>query len=216
MELNYNRVHLCGQATDTPVLSHINHGCAFYRFTLSVLRLSGQADKLPVIVPKALLDAVPVAAGDTVTVIGQLRSFNNKSGQGSRLVISVFAHQLTPGGESPFPAVRCAVQDAGAAADAAGAGDLRHHSGGEPAVRPGGLPAVHRVGRSGRPDGGYAHRPAAHGGGTRPEPDLHKERERRADGADSLRGVHHASGGGRGVSDTYSPLKMQDMNGMIL
>ena len=59
MELNYNRVHLCGQATDTPVLSHINHGCAFYRFTLSVLRLSGQADKLPVIVPKALLDAVP-------------------------------------------------------------------------------------------------------------------------------------------------------------
>ena len=102
MELNYNRVHLCGQAADTPVLSHINHGCAFYRFTLSVLRLSGQADKLPVIVPKALLDAVPVAAGDTVTVIGQLRSFNNKSGQGSRLVISVFAHQLTPGGESPF------------------------------------------------------------------------------------------------------------------
>lgn len=102
MELNYNRVHLCGQATDAPILSHINHGCAFYRFTLSVLRLSGQADKLPVIVPKALLDAVPVAAGDTVTVIGQLRSFNNKSGQGSRLVISVFAHQLTPGGESPF------------------------------------------------------------------------------------------------------------------
>ena len=37
-----------------------------------------------------------------MTVIGQLRSFNNKSGQGSRLVISVFAHQLTPGGESPF------------------------------------------------------------------------------------------------------------------
>ena len=102
MELNYNRVHLCGQAADAPILSHINHGCAFYRFTLSVLRLSGQADKLPVIVPKALLDAVPVAAGDTVTVIGQLRSFNNKSGQGSRLVISVFAHQLTPGGESPF------------------------------------------------------------------------------------------------------------------
>ena len=102
MELNYNRVHLCGQAADAPVLSHINHGCAFYRFTLSVLRLSGQADKLPVIVPKALLDAVPVAAGDTVTVIGQLRSFNNKSGQGSRLVISVFAHALEKGGDTPF------------------------------------------------------------------------------------------------------------------
>ena len=102
MELNYNRVHLCGQAADAPTLSHVNHGCAFYRFTLSVLRLSGQADKLPVIVPKTLLDTVPVTEGATVTVIGQLRSFNNKSGQGSRLVISVFAHQLAPGGESPF------------------------------------------------------------------------------------------------------------------
>ena len=102
MELNYNRVHLCGQAEDVPALSHVNHGCAFYRFTLAVMRLSGQADRLPVIVPQTLLHAVPVAAGTTVTVIGQLRSFNNKSGQGSRLVISVFAHQLTLGGESPF------------------------------------------------------------------------------------------------------------------
>ena len=102
MELNYNRVHLCGQAEDVPALSHVNHGCAFYRFTLAVMRLSGQADRLPVIVPQTLLHAVPVAAGATVTVIGQLRSFNNKSGQGSRLVISVFAHQLTLGGESPF------------------------------------------------------------------------------------------------------------------
>ncbi len=102
MELNYNRVHLCGQAEDVPALSHVNHGCAFYKFTLAVMRLSGQADRLPVIVPQTLLHAVPVAAGTTVTVIGQLRSFNNKSGQGSRLVISVFAQQLTLGGESPF------------------------------------------------------------------------------------------------------------------
>ena len=40
MELNYNRVHLCGQAEDVPALSHVNHGCAFYKFTLAVMRLS--------------------------------------------------------------------------------------------------------------------------------------------------------------------------------
>lgn len=194
MELNYNRVHLCGQAADIPTLSHVNHGCAFYRFTLSVLRLSGQADKLPVIVPKTLLDAVPVTEGVTVTVIGQLRSFNNKSGQGSRLVISVFAHQLTPGGE-PDPIVRRTVQDAGAAAHAAGPGDLRHHIGSEPPVRPGRLPAVHRVGRGSGAGGGYAHRSAAHRGGTCPEPRLHQKSGRRIDRADSLRGVYHASGG---------------------
>lgn len=45
MELNYNRVELRGVAEDAPLLSHVNHGCAFYRFTLSVLRLSGQADQ---------------------------------------------------------------------------------------------------------------------------------------------------------------------------
>lgn len=102
MELNYNRVELRGVAEDAPLLSHVNHGCAFYRFTLSVLRLSGQADKLPVIVPRPLLLLTPVSPGDGVHITGQLRSFNNKSGQGSRLVISVFAHQLTLGGESPF------------------------------------------------------------------------------------------------------------------
>lgn len=106
MELNFNRVHLCGQADGAPTLSHVNHGCAFYRFPLAVLRLSGQADKLQVIVSQAQLEAVPVAAGDTVTVLGQLRSFNNKSGQGSRLVISVFAQQLAAGGEAPFNQIR--------------------------------------------------------------------------------------------------------------
>ena len=63
MELNYNRVELRGVAEDAPLLSHVNHGCAFYRFTLSVLRLSGQADKLPVIVPRPLLLLTPVSPG---------------------------------------------------------------------------------------------------------------------------------------------------------
>lgn len=102
MELNYNRVELCGTVLEAPVLSHVNHGCAFCRFPLSVLRLSGQPDKLQVIAPQPLLDALPVSPGDTVTVTGQLRSFNNKSGQGSRLVISVFAQTLTAGGAGPL------------------------------------------------------------------------------------------------------------------
>ena len=102
MELNYNRVELRGVAEDAPLLSHVNHGCAFYRFTLSVLRLSGQADKLPVIVPRPLLLLTPVSPGDGVHITGQLRSFNNKSGQGSRLVISTFAQTLTHDAGEPL------------------------------------------------------------------------------------------------------------------
>ena len=102
MELNYNRVELCGTALEAPVLSHVNHGCAFYRFPLSVLRLSGQPDKLQIIAPQSLLASLPLSPGDTVAVTGQLRSFNNKSGQGSRLVLSVFAQSMTPGGTAPL------------------------------------------------------------------------------------------------------------------
>ena len=100
MELNYNRVELRGVAEDAPLLSHVNHGCAFYRFTLSVLRLSGQADKLPVIVPRPLLLLTPVSPGDGVHITGQLRSFNNKSGEGAKLVITVFAKEILPCSEN--------------------------------------------------------------------------------------------------------------------
>ncbi len=102
MEHNFNRVQLCGTVDSAPVLSHVNHEVSFYKFTLAVERLSGLADKLTVIAPQRLLAAADIQTGDTVTVRGQLRSFNNKSGQGSRLVISVFAHTLEKGGETPF------------------------------------------------------------------------------------------------------------------
>ena len=49
-----------------------------------------------------LLEEHPVHTGDTLTLTGQLRSFNNRSGQGPRLVISVFVRELTPGGAAPF------------------------------------------------------------------------------------------------------------------
>ena len=84
------------------MLSHTNHGLSFYKFTLSVERLSGLADKLAVIISAPQLGIVPLSVGDTVTVRGQLRSFNNKSGLGSRLVISVFTHTLEADGETPF------------------------------------------------------------------------------------------------------------------
>ena len=98
---NYNRVTLCGQVMSLPALSHINHGVSFYKFSLRVARLSGQSDDLNIIVSRAQLGEAAITPGDTVTVEGQLRSFNTRSGQGSRLVISVFARKLIPGGDAP-------------------------------------------------------------------------------------------------------------------
>lgn len=96
MEDTRNMVLLRGEAIQEPALSHENHGQRFYRFLLSVRRLSGQADCLPVIATGEQLQGLVPLSGRQLAVEGQLRSFNNKSGQGSRLVISVLARTLLP------------------------------------------------------------------------------------------------------------------------
>ena len=96
---HFNRARLCGTVMPDPAVSHANHGEEFCRFFLSVQRLSGQADLLPVVVSRRTLTENPVQVGDTVTVQGQLRSFNNKSGVGARLVLALFARSVTAGGE---------------------------------------------------------------------------------------------------------------------
>lgn len=96
MEEARNLVLLRGEAIQEPTLSHENHGQRFYRFLLSVRRLSGQADLLPVIATGEQLQGLLPLRGQRLAVEGQLRSFNNKSGQGNRLVISVLARTLLP------------------------------------------------------------------------------------------------------------------------
>ena len=98
-EISRNQVELEGRVLTAPVLSHENHGTRFYRFSLSVPRLSGQADLLPVLVTERYL---PLAAPEApLRIRGQFRSFNNRSGHGSRLVLTVFAREAEPGTGTP-------------------------------------------------------------------------------------------------------------------
>ena len=94
-----NEVLLEGTPLETPSLSHENHSTRFYRFPLQVPRLSGQVDTLPVLVPESMLPHV--AKGADIRVQGQLRSFNNRSGVGSRLVLTVYAQRLSLGLDEP-------------------------------------------------------------------------------------------------------------------
>ena len=89
-----NDVLLEGIPSSQPEWSHENHGTQFYRFFLQVPRLSGTPDTLPVLLPEALL---PQVQNQALRVQGQLRSFNNRSGVGSRLVLTVYAQTLAPG-----------------------------------------------------------------------------------------------------------------------
>lgn len=90
-----NRIRLHGRLEEAPVFSHVNHEVEFFRFPLCVARLSGAEDRVYVVAPRTLLEQCSgLGAGEEVTVLGEVRTFNNRSGTGSRLVINVFARVL--------------------------------------------------------------------------------------------------------------------------
>lgn len=91
---NENRASLRGTAAGDPEISHENHGVTYWTFPLDVLRLSGAEDRVNVVCAAPLLEACPVARGACLEVEGEVRSFNNKSGSGSRLVITLFAKSM--------------------------------------------------------------------------------------------------------------------------
>ncbi len=99
-----NEVLLEGTAHTSPEWSHDNHGTRFYRFFLAVPRLSGQTDVLPVLMPASLLSQV--TEGQMLRIAGQLRSFNNRSGIGNRLVLTVYAREILPGDGTPCNLIR--------------------------------------------------------------------------------------------------------------
>ncbi len=95
MQINYNQILLRGRLAAPPSLSHINHGVEYDLLPLTVRRLSGAEDRLNVVASREQLAALPpLAEGSPLTVRGEVRTFNNRSGVGSRLVVSVFARHL--------------------------------------------------------------------------------------------------------------------------
>lgn len=91
---NENRALLRGRVGRAPAPSHSNHGVRYYVFPMVVRRLSGAEDRLNVVASEEQLTGLNLEPGDTLTVHGEVRTFNNRSGVGSRLVVSVFAREL--------------------------------------------------------------------------------------------------------------------------
>ncbi len=90
-----NIVRLVGTAAGRPSLSHESRGEAFYRLPLCVRRLSGAEDELPLLLRRRQLEALELCEADKLAVCGELRSFNNRSGEGPRLLISVFVRTIS-------------------------------------------------------------------------------------------------------------------------
>lgn len=90
-----NVVELCGTTAGRPEFSHIGGGENYYTFPLEIERLSGYVDRVNIIAREDLLENLEVDGSTRLVVIGELRSYNNKRGDGgSRLVITVLAKEL--------------------------------------------------------------------------------------------------------------------------
>ena len=95
-----NRIILCGIPLTAPVFSHENRAERFFSFPLEVLRLSGTADRIRIVVRERMLSALCPDRNGFLEIRGELRSFHNRSGEGARLVITVFARELLTPPES--------------------------------------------------------------------------------------------------------------------
>ena len=86
-----NSAFLRGCVTSPPVFSHSVKEENFYTFPVSTERLSGACDTVNILINEKTLANSSFACGDNVEITGELRSYNNKSGVGSRLILTVFA-----------------------------------------------------------------------------------------------------------------------------
>ena len=91
-ENNYTR--LCGQIAGSPVYSHSSRGQQFFTFPLEISRLSGNMDRVNVVLRQEQLAALEPGDSGKLCVVGELRTFNNRHGEGAKLVITVFAREL--------------------------------------------------------------------------------------------------------------------------
>ena len=89
-----NRVYLTGEIVSDATFSHEVYGEGFYEFFVKVMRLSGQADILPVTVSERLISGGELEKGKQLSAIGQFRSYNKIENGKSRLMLTVFVREL--------------------------------------------------------------------------------------------------------------------------
>lgn len=97
MNTNYsenNQLVLVGKVTSDKKFSHEIYGEKFYIFDLSVPRLSGNADIIPITISERLLLEDELVPGKNIIIEGQFRSYNSYENNRNRLVLTVFAKEI--------------------------------------------------------------------------------------------------------------------------
>ena len=93
--LENNHLVLIGTIISGKRISHEIYGEKFYIFDLEVPRLSEITDKIPVTISERLLTEFDLTIGKKVMIEGQFRSYNSYENEKSRLVLTVFAKDIS-------------------------------------------------------------------------------------------------------------------------
>ena len=97
MSTNYlenNYLTLVGKVTGEKKFSHEIYGESFYVFNLSIPRLSGNSDIIPITVSERLIKEDTLMEGKKLLVEGQFRSYNSYENEKNRLILTVFAKDI--------------------------------------------------------------------------------------------------------------------------
>ncbi len=89
-----NKVFIFGEIVSDATFSHEVYGEGFYEFFVRVMRLSGQADILPVTLSERLIQDGMLEKGKSICALGQFRSYNKIENGRSRLMLTVFVREL--------------------------------------------------------------------------------------------------------------------------
>lgn len=105
--LGNNCTSLSGRISSKPEFSHEVYGEGFYLVMVEVSRLSDTYDCIPVMFSERLLPLNEFQEGNTITVEGQFRSYNNYNSDSShKLLLTVFARDIViteANGDPKFP-----------------------------------------------------------------------------------------------------------------
>ena len=97
LDTNYlenNYLTLVGRVTGEKKFSHEIYGERFFIFNLSIARLSGNADIIPITVSERLITDEMLQEGKKILVKGQFRSYNSYENERNKLILTVFAKDV--------------------------------------------------------------------------------------------------------------------------
>jgi len=90
-----NQVAIMGKIASQFTFSHQVFGEGFYLVDVLVRRLSDSEDRIPIMVSERLVDVRQDYEGEYIQISGQFRSYNRHEEKKNRLVLSVFAREIT-------------------------------------------------------------------------------------------------------------------------